>query len=572
MSTTPAEIEAPAHARPVWCLIVANERSGFLGLTHQHQSPNEAAAWQFAAGAEMGWSLASNKFVPLEFDPDTATFGFLAESIADLPDFDEGDRVSIRLGRPTVIGSPYVEPLTYHEVTGTVTDVVITAGDASDRYPITCRITVVDHKAALENITYEAKTADQSWGLWSWGHFSRLLDLALKCRLNIGYPAALSYPHTGPAGPEYVPIAGPVQPGGQTALSLLRSVAASVPAIAWRPGHVAQGVTPTLPDGVAYLAPMILVTTGTLWPSWGSVTPQPADYLTLIANGDTPDWAALLTAYRGVPEADVDGVPARTAVLRWNGANSLTLHATPTRAAYVRNPIVPAHAVTLPTTWKRDRRTYLTDLSIAGTGPESADVTAEIAARPAGVARNAARLAGSSWLPDIPIDHPYPGNTARNLLDAYAPWLTRAGWAIPDIPIAADMLTDAWLDGVAQAFRPWLRPTPGWPAPPGGVDYTMTDNLGVYLPDLTVYGVDEALTPGGHTLGGLLTGCRFRIETDGALTIVARPGGTYSEPNSDRPMLGNVVRPVDLPASITCSSLASSSITCDDVRTARYQP
>lgn len=143
--------------RPAYRATVTNLDTGYSASVEAGDTYDPDAGVWLADGLELAWTFEDQ--VPCQLEPETAKFAFLADTAANLPVFDMGDRVRVSLVRPANMllnGSFEALGLTnWSEFNGTLCDAALstdTAFSGDQSVKVTCVTTTASSIGiALEN-------------------------------------------------------------------------------------------------------------------------------------------------------------------------------------------------------------------------------------------------------------------------------------------------------------------------------------------------------------------------------------------------------------------------------------
>lgn len=143
--------------RPAYTARVENVDAGWSDSVTAGETFDPNAGLWLADGLKMAWRFSGPP--PAQLEPEVVSFALLADGIANLPDFIEGDRIAVTLERPTLS-----TPIPYMEFAGRITDLKLTTDAEHDRLLLI--VTAVDPTSELTHNVNIPIPADANivWG------------------------------------------------------------------------------------------------------------------------------------------------------------------------------------------------------------------------------------------------------------------------------------------------------------------------------------------------------------------------------------------------------------------------
>lgn len=396
--------------RPAYAATVANlDNVWSESVTAGDSYDPDAGVW-LADGLELSWRFAGPP--PAQLEPEVAKFAILADTIENLPTFQEGDRVTVTLERPTA-GTP----IPYMEFAGRVTDLDLVTDAAQDR--VLLEVTAVDPTSELTHDVTSAVGVTLVSGV--------VIDAIRRYSIGGVYAA--------PAG-------GPYWPNQYAVTTANAEAAGSLIAKALAGGLDSSLVFPVL----RYVA--------------DSITDPAYDHQNPL-DGGAPVW----DYYAAEWDPRVVGTLPALFTYAFSAADADRVDATP--AATTPDPdsaITVLDACHMPdgADWRKDRTAAPNQVIVNGLnaadGSAAAPATrsnASAIARYGAITRTVETLAPASWAGESTMSV----QGARYL--AHMPSASALAWLFQSTELLTEVMDDATLDAYAPLFWTVREPVPG---------------------------------------------------------------------------------------------------------------
>lgn len=442
--------------RPAYQVTVENLDNAFTQTVTAGDSFDPADGVWLADGLELTWNFEDTP--PALLEPETATFAILADGIANLPTFEQGDRVTVSMVRPTA-GTP----ITYMDFAGRITDRKLTTDAKSGR--LLLELTATDPTSESTNYPVDNGLPNSTIVYSGWAD---LVGRPVNSRRWL-YSASTPFP--------LPPI------DDRFGLAVFHGGVSTV----------GEALPKTLYAGLndTYGFPVhryVAKAAGITAPGWRYQDP---------VSGDTPVWAFYMAQW--LPQL-VGSLPALFEYAYTAGQTDKVT------AAPTTDPLDPdASSLTvldacyLPdgANWVSDRSDAPNQITITGVDTVTGDVTAPVTRRSASAQARYGVITRTfdTWAIPANLD----ALAARYL--ALCPKASADAWQFGDTSIDTHLMDDATLDAYAPLFWTQREPTPG-----------VMGRL------LVLANVDPDIDPTGGYLLAHLAGATFTAE-DGQLFI-----------------------------------------------------